>query len=105
MQFAHKLLHSCRKLCSNIFYCTQEWCARGTLFVKSKASVQLQQRNYVQERPFLSNSEPIPFTRHQQTDIATINDAVKFVTCRVRIISLLRVICGCFCLYDIWNKC
>jgi uncharacterized membrane protein YphA (DoxX/SURF4 family) len=72
--------------------------------VKSKASVQLQQRNYVQERPFLSNSEPIPFTRHQQADIATVNDAIKFVTWRVRIISLLRIICGCFCLYDIWNK-
>jgi uncharacterized membrane protein YphA (DoxX/SURF4 family) len=81
---------------------------RGALFVKSKASVQLQQRNYVQERPLLSSSEPIPFTRKHQADVsprvATLHETIKLITWRVRIISLLRVICGCFCLYDIWNK-
>jgi uncharacterized membrane protein YphA (DoxX/SURF4 family) len=76
--------------------------------VKSKASVQLQQRQYVQERPFLSSSEPIPFDRNYKADLsphaAVVDDTHKIVTWRVRIVSILRVICGCFCLYDIWYK-
>ena len=31
-------------------------------------------------------------------------EANKLITWRVRIVSLLRVICGCFCLYDILHK-
>lgn len=76
--------------------------------MKSKASVQLQQRTYVPERPLLSSSEPIPLSRNHQADVApqatSIDESIKLITWRVRIISLLRVICGCFCLYDIWNK-
>ena len=76
--------------------------------MKSKASVQLQQRNYAQERPFLSSSEPIPFDRNYKADLSshtsTIDETRKIVMWRIRIVSILRVICGCFCLYDIWYK-
>lgn len=76
--------------------------------MKSKASVQLQQRNYVQERSVLSSSEPIPFDRHYKADLLShavkSAETQKIIMWRIRIVSILRIICGCFCLYDIWYK-